>query len=60
MEDFICPFCDTNKECILLDDNLVKCEECLAIFEWEDDEEPPKQRRTKPRKRTEENLDDGI
>lgn len=59
MEDFICPFCDT-RECVLLTDNLVKCEECASIFEWDDDEEPPKQRRTKPRKRTEENLDDGI
>lgn len=59
MEEIACPFCES-VACEVLTDNLIKCYSCEEIFEWNDEAPPPKQFRTKPRKKVDDNLDDGF
>lgn len=55
-DTLVCPLC--NYEAEIISNNLAKCSECNEIFEIQD-ELTPKQIRTKPRRREEENLEDG-
>lgn len=57
MDNVICPYCQSS--CKVLSDNLADCKLCNEIFEIED-EMPPKIIKTKPSKKTEDNLDDGL
>lgn len=57
MDNIICPYCQSS--CKILSDNLADCKICNEIFEIED-EIPPKNIRTKPTKKVEDDLLDGI
>lgn len=58
INNFCCPACD-KEDLKILEDNLAECLSCKHIFEIED-KLTPKEFRTKPRRKIEDELEDGI